>query len=701
MSDKDALYRELLPLLDSPMRPDRDGRVWSYCPVHGDGTKHRRSGSGQAGRSLSLHPAMGLQCFAGCDFKALLTALRGRNGAAPGGGGSAHGGGAKWEIVATYDYLDPYTGKVVAHKVRFERDIYGEKKREKKFTWKLPGASAYGLGGKIGQDEMPLLGADAVLFADAGQRIWWAEGEKAKAAIERQGEICVCSGYGSTETEWTPEVLAPLKGRDVLVWPDNDAVGRKFARHVKASLRGIAKSVAIINAPGEIADDAYDYFARGGKVEDLLTDVLSEPTTDVLANDHFVVRVPTEHGIIRFAFEEMTHGRNSLEADLTVSNGPGTEPYNQWINLKSQSTRDGLRRALEAQFGKDHGVNWTEAVSIAYSRVRKAYESVDRSIGLGDMPIIERPRWLVEGLLPEGAPSVFFGRGSSLKSFAADAVVLAVAMGAPDVLGLPVVGYGGVLVVDYEDPRALSFRLRRLLLGMALDPDILPGLPIRLWPTQGEPLRAMTEGIVRACEHMADAGTPPKLIVVDSAMMACGGEPEKSEPALQMFNALERIGLTSLIISHVSNAESDLGLRRPYGTVVWENAPRRTYAFDRTSDVDTDDITVAVINQKSNVGKKLQPWAFHAHFEGEGGPVTLEPTAMEAEPDFDRHRPVADRAWELLRDHGVPMQIIDIAKELDVMSETVRKALQRGEGERFQMVPRVGTGGKDRWLAVG
>ena len=79
MSD---LYVELLPLLDHPSadsvreRPPSGGRVWSFCPSHADGTKYGK-------RSLSLHPTIGLNCFAGCEFRDVVQALRERAGVHP------------------------------------------------------------------------------------------------------------------------------------------------------------------------------------------------------------------------------------------------------------------------------------------------------------------------------------------------------------------------------------------------------------------------------------------------------------------------------------------------------------------------------------------------------------------------------------------------------------------------------------------
>ena len=71
MTDAASLYEELRPLLRSPKPPDKDGRIWSFCPCHPDGSRHGR-------RSLSLHPVYGLDCFAGCEFSAILAALGAR-----------------------------------------------------------------------------------------------------------------------------------------------------------------------------------------------------------------------------------------------------------------------------------------------------------------------------------------------------------------------------------------------------------------------------------------------------------------------------------------------------------------------------------------------------------------------------------------------------------------------------------------------
>lgn len=183
MTDKAALYRELQPLLDGPSAPDRDGRIWSYCPAHGDGTKHKRHGQGMAGRSLSLSPATGLTCFAGCTFEAIKAALYARAGrpdpaTLPGGlaanrsgdelaakraqGRSGGALGPEWTLIEEYEYRDE-SGALMAIKGRFHKpDAESEKGYEKSFRWRLPeGEYRNGIKSRFeGMPAMPLWGSE-------------------------------------------------------------------------------------------------------------------------------------------------------------------------------------------------------------------------------------------------------------------------------------------------------------------------------------------------------------------------------------------------------------------------------------------------------------------------------------------------------------------------------------------------------------
>lgn len=131
------------------------------------------------------------------------------------------------------------------------------------------------------------------------------EGEKCAQALIDAGH-CATTAMGgamapSVKTDWLP-----LKDKDVLIWPDNDEPGRKYAMSsAVAALASGAKSVAILSLPEGMPDkwDAADALAEGSTfdVEAFLKDgeripIVLPNTTDLIAA--FQNGDPgTEHGI--------------------------------------------------------------------------------------------------------------------------------------------------------------------------------------------------------------------------------------------------------------------------------------------------------------------------------------------------------------------------------------------------------------------
>ena len=81
------------------------------------------------------------------------------------------------------------------------------------------------------------------------------EGEKAAeaaAAIFRSSIATTSSGGAgaAVKTDWTP-----LGGRSILIWPDHDAAGEKYAREVATTLAALGCSVAIVDARALAAID--------------------------------------------------------------------------------------------------------------------------------------------------------------------------------------------------------------------------------------------------------------------------------------------------------------------------------------------------------------------------------------------------------------------------------------------------------------
>lgn len=146
-------------------------------------------------------------------------------------------------------------GELVATHRLLGRDASGKKI----FPWDRKG---------IKTAELPLYGSERLREVASGTPIVVAEGEKAADAILEHGLAGVGTVTGASETPG-PAALEVLRGRDVVLWPDHDQPGRGHMERVAAALSGIAASVRLLSWGEQKGDDAYDFFARGGSLEQL------------------------------------------------------------------------------------------------------------------------------------------------------------------------------------------------------------------------------------------------------------------------------------------------------------------------------------------------------------------------------------------------------------------------------------------------
>lgn len=99
------------------------------------------------------------------------------------------------------------------------------------------------------------------LLADAGP-VYVVEGEACADALAALGMIATTSGSAASAdaADWLP-----LRGRDVVIWRDNDKAGERYARAATAKLREIAASVGWIDlAPLALSEhgDCVDWLAQ-------------------------------------------------------------------------------------------------------------------------------------------------------------------------------------------------------------------------------------------------------------------------------------------------------------------------------------------------------------------------------------------------------------------------------------------------------
>ena len=113
-----------------------------------------------------------------------------------------------------------------------------------------------------------------LLAAGPEATVWIVEGEKDVETLRALGLVATCNAMGAGK--WRSSYNQSLKGRPVVILPDNDEPGRKHAQEVAWNLHGVAKSVKVLPLP-EAHKDVSAYLAAGGSLEALLDEVQAAP----------------------------------------------------------------------------------------------------------------------------------------------------------------------------------------------------------------------------------------------------------------------------------------------------------------------------------------------------------------------------------------------------------------------------------------
>jgi putative DNA primase/helicase len=202
------------------------------CPAHEDREP-----------SLSLRDADGkvlVHCHAGCEQGAVIAALVARDLWPH---QESHRGR---RIVTEYNYTDE-TGELLYQVVRTE---------PKGFFQRRPN----GYGGWINRKSprQILYRLCEVLEAPI---VFVCEGEKDVETLRGRGFVATTNA-GGAKAPWLPDYTAALRGREVIIVPDNDEPGWVRGRTIARSLLGAAARIRVLDLPKE-AKDISDWFASG------------------------------------------------------------------------------------------------------------------------------------------------------------------------------------------------------------------------------------------------------------------------------------------------------------------------------------------------------------------------------------------------------------------------------------------------------
>ena len=176
------------------------------------------------------------------------------------------------------------------------------------------------------------------------QRIVWVEGEKCAQALIDAGipATCTLGGAGALTRKNTDKFdFTPLRGKDLIVWPDNDDAGRRLAEIVReVAMDADANTVTILQPPAnkppkwdaaDAIDEGFDVaeFVENGvghthRTINLLNDSLlisrfsgSAPVQQFLVDGTFPLGVP----IIFAAAGDSGKGMMTLDLAMKVAAG--------------------------------------------------------------------------------------------------------------------------------------------------------------------------------------------------------------------------------------------------------------------------------------------------------------------------------------------------------------------------------------------
>lgn len=265
MSTEAPVERLLRALREHGCEPRKSGSGWaSRCPAHEDQRASLSVGEGDDGKEL-------LYCHAGCPRVKILTLLGLKDRVLSNGVGARRDGDGRGaqraspRIVKSYDYKDR-DGTLLYQQVRYD---------PKDFRFRRPDGQGGWIWDLKGVTRVPFR-LPELCASDEDEPVFVVEGEKDADQLAAVGLLATTNPGGAGK--WRRAYNDHLKGRHVVIPPDNDEPGRKHAQSVARSLHGVAASVKVLELPGlPPKGDVSDWLDAGRTVEELRELAAREP----------------------------------------------------------------------------------------------------------------------------------------------------------------------------------------------------------------------------------------------------------------------------------------------------------------------------------------------------------------------------------------------------------------------------------------
>jgi hypothetical protein len=258
-------------------------------------------------------------------------------------------GQAHKRVVAKYNYSD-VDGTPLYQVVRYDPKEFRQRRPDGNGGWVW----------KLGDTRRVLYWLNRLQNVHKGAVVFLVEGEKDVDALWDINVPATTSAGGANG--WRPEYAEQLRGRIVIIIPDNDAPGRAYAEAAAKSLVGVASSIRILELPVPEGGDVSDWLAvKGNDKVALLTLADRVPALGSTPSQNFTVSAAME-AVERVEWQPII----PLCEDFDVPSWPRgvLAPWHEaWVDATAEATQ--TPRDLAALISLPmYGAGWARKVRV-------------------------------------------------------------------------------------------------------------------------------------------------------------------------------------------------------------------------------------------------------------------------------------------------------------------------------------------------
>lgn len=307
----------------------------------------------------------------------------------------------------------------------------------------------------------------------------------------------------------------------------------------------------------------------------------------------YTATLEIECGTLDINITKINESKDEISAFLRItlfSAGRKIGLFMGKFNFMSSRTRKELSNYL-GRLNPLKQDSWQEIIERLSQEFIEQYYEIEPAVRI--KPVEEtHTEFLLYPIAPKGHPTLLYAPGGSGKSFLAMYISLLVKNGHG--INGEVITPAEVLYCDWE--MDINETQRRFTM---LASNFEENITYPLYRRCVHPLQDELEGIMNDVSQ-----NDVKLVVIDSAAPALGGDINNAEKVIQFFNCVRQIitlDTTVIILSHVSKEHKEKDEPMPVGSIFFENLSRMTWELKITYKDDGYNITL--INRKTNFGK--------------------------------------------------------------------------------------------------